>query len=485
MATSPAPARAPESRCFPPPTAAESNAKKARVAVAVVAVSQRSTGTSPDGGEDSLAQNTVLFLDRFLNFSYDAAGQMVGAIDPAATYAFKYDALGRLDWETQAITGHNQSLIAFDSTYDLVGNRTQLATRLGATFTTPPQGASVLSGGAADFVTTATYDGLYRMTSLVQTTQSPNPSGIFGIATTANNVAPKRVDFTYRADSSYDTIQRYSAVTNSGLAAKTAFVYDGTGRVKQIKHSPASGTDLDRHDYSYDAVNRVTSYVSQWDGSRSFSYDADSQLLSASGGTVPTESFAYDANGNRTTGNGRSYQTTTFDNRLVTEGVFSFAYDDEGNVKYKTELGTGKVTEFTWDHRNRLTKLEERSAAGAVTKSVDYVYDALDRRLYKTVDADGWGAQTPASELFVYVGQHVALQYRDLDGTGIQPGQLTHRYLHGPAVDMLLADEQVTPTAQAGPLNPGVVMWALTDMLGSVKTVVDSNGKVREHVSYG
>ena len=50
----------------------------------------------------------------------------------------------------------------------------------------------------------------------------------------------------------------------------------------------------------------------------------------------------------------------------------------------------------------------------------------------------------------------------EADGQG--DSQLAHRYLWGPAVDQILADEQVTdPTAR------GNVVWPLTDHLNTVR----------------
>lgn len=51
---------------------------------------------------------------------------------------------------------------------------------------------------------------------------------------------------------------------------------------------------------------------------------------------------------------------------------------------------------------------------------------------------------------------------------------LSHRYLHGPAVDMILADEKIE----------GGVLWPLTDHLGSVRDLVDSSGDLQNHLVY-
>ena len=51
---------------------------------------------------------------------------------------------------------------------------------------------------------------------------------------------------------------------------------------------------------------------------------------------------------------------------------------------------------------------------------------------------------------------------------------LTHRYLHGPAVDQILADENVG----------GTLYWPLTDDLGTVRDLVNSSGTVQNHLKY-
>jgi RHS repeat-associated protein len=66
----------------------------------------------------------------------------------------------------------------------------------------------------------------------------------------------------------------------------------------------------------------------------------------------------------------------------------------------------------------------------------------------------------------VYDGDNIALTF---DETGTQ----THRYLFGPGVDQVLADETQTS-----------VNWALVDNLGTVRDVIDSNGVVLNHISY-
>jgi RHS repeat-associated protein len=144
---------------------------------------------------------------------------------------------------------------------------------------------------------------------------------------------------------------------------------------------------------------------------------------------------------------------------LLTDGIYNYSYDDEGNRIKRTEIATGKVTEYVWDYRNRLASVLFKDALGVVTKTIGYTYDGNDRRIGKKID----GA---VSERYVYDGSDIALVF---DGAGNQ----THRYLHGTGVDTVLADE--TPTQ---------VLWALADNQGTVRDLVDGNGTILNHVTY-
>jgi RHS repeat-associated protein len=96
----------------------------------------------------------------------------------------------------------------------------------------------------------------------------------------------------------------------------------------------------------------------------------------------------------------------------------------------------------------------------------DYRYDAQNRRIAKVVDPDGAGAEVSFTERYVYDGEHIALVF---DGSGTQ----TERYLHGPAIDQVLAGE-----------IHGQTLWALGDHQGTVRQVVDNAGAVINQVSY-
>jgi RHS repeat-associated protein len=119
------------------------------------------------------------------------------------------------------------------------------------------------------------------------------------------------------------------------------------------------------------------------------------------------------------------------------------------------------------DYRNRLTSVTNENNAGQVTQTVTYTYDAFDRMVGRTLSIPGQADQKTA---FVYDGEQILEQF---DGTGsgnLTAENLSHRYLWGPAVDQLMADEQVATPSQAGN-----VVWALTDNLGTVRDLAVYN----------
>ena len=58
-----------------------------------------------------------------------------------------------------------------------------------------------------------------------------------------------------------------------------------------------------------------------------------------------------------------------------------------------------------------------------------------------------------------------------LEFSGSAMSNLSHRYLWGPEVDQLFADEQVTSLTTAGN-----TLWALSDHLGTIKDLADLSG---------
>ncbi len=102
-----------------------------------------------------------------------------------------------------------------------------------------------------------------------------------------------------------------------------------------------------------------------------------------------------------------------------------------------------------------------------MTKTVTYMYDPFNHWIGETVSVPGQAVQQTR---FVYDGSQIALEF-DMTGSGnLSAGNLSHRYLWGPAADQLVADEAVTSLT-----SPGTVDWLLADGQGTIRDIATYN----------
>ncbi|WP_425215201.1 hypothetical protein [Tumidithrix helvetica] len=278
---------------------------------------------------------------------------MVSAIAPSSRYAFSYDGAGRQTIVDGTGTSGVPNVI-LTSTYDVAGNRISLTDTI----------AGVLKGTQG-----FGYDALQRLT---QVTQS------------GSGVSNKRVDLIYDAVGRMSGINRFASTDQSVPVVNSSLTFDLASKLTALTHS-RNATTINSNGLTYDAAARVTQLTTV-DGSSGYGYDATSQLTAATHSYQTSEAFSYDALGNR-----KGYVTTA-NNRLQSDGTFTYLYDDEGNRTQRTNIATGEVTSYVWDYRNRLTNVDTKTSGGVLTKSVTYTYDMFDRRIAKIVDFDGSGA---------------------------------------------------------------------------------------------
>ena len=77
------------------------------------------------------------------------------------------------------------------------------------------------------------------------------------------------------------------------------------------------------------------------------------------------------------------------------------------------------------------------------------------------MDTDGDGTADESTH-FVYDGTQIVLEFDDPDGPGPAEVELAHRYLWGPAVDQILADEQVTSPSTPGDEIDDLIAYVLS-----------------------
>jgi RHS repeat-associated protein len=107
------------------------------------------------------------------------------------------------------------------------------------------------------------------------------------------------------------------------------------------------------------------------------------------------------------------------------------------------------------------------TAGGAITRSAVYTYDAFDRRISKTIDLDGAGPNPATIQRFVYDRDHIWFCF-DVNNT------ITHRYLYGPAIDMVLVDE----------ISATNLLWPLADNQGTIRDITNNAGAIQNHITY-
>ena len=395
--------------------------------------------------------------------TYDSAGRLASISDEnyvvstTATNAYTYDDAGNVLTEAEQIPGLTPT-ITLSSQY-AAGNRTQVAAAI---------------GGTNDFVNNYQYNSVLGQMSQVSQTSNG-----------ANAVAAKTATFQYDLLGDFSAVSRYqNADSSANLVAQAAYGYDNAGRLTSLTYTDGNSATLLGYGWTFDPLGNISQETNTRDGTVNYTSDSTGQLLS-DGQT----NYQYDTNGNRetvTTGaNTATYQTGP-NNELLYDGTYTYSYDGEGNMTARwvasttspleTQPGTGDtdITRYAWDNRNRLTSVTNYATYGAApSQTVTYIYDALNRCIGETVTKSSGSSTSTQQTRYIYDGNKIVLQFDHAGAGTAVASDLSHRYLWGPAVDQLMADEQVTH----GLSQPGDVLWALTDHENSVRDLATySNG---------
>ncbi len=206
--------------------------------------------------------------------------------------------------------------------------------------------------------------------------------------------------------------------------------------------------------------------------------------MSASGSSSNasnTLTNAYDANGNATSLNGKA-TTIGLGNTLLNDGTWTYTYDADGNVVSQVgDAGGSKAGweyDFTYDNRNRLMTVTEKYE-GQTSQVIAYTYDVFNNLIGRTDTTYSDGTPTGSTtQRYVYDGANVVLAF---DGNG----NLTDRYLWGPGVNQLLADEHFSLSGSNQlPSAAGTTLWALGDNQNTVRDLVADNGTLGAHIAY-
>jgi len=441
-------------------------------------------------------------VTRTLSWTYNAASDLTGTDDhftstgtplASAAYSYHYDAAGRLDKSLSTLAGLGTSEAVFQThAHDTLGRRTQLATKIGGTFSSS---TFSVSGGDTDLTNSYFYDKQSRLTHLIQTTPASNPITNY-----------KSVKLMYNDRGQESVVIRQSRDPNNTAQYREAVIsyntFDGLGRQRtELDYLPAPSSWGLSYQWGYDDAGRMTSeYQSTPGNSFTHSYDANGQLISTDvTGTLPDERYVHDLAGNRQ----NVGDEIGVGNQLLYDADFQYEYDDEGNRRTRTrqagaDTSLPALTTYGYDFRNRLINVTIYQANGSTkTAAVDYAYDTLDRRVSRTEThyaSNGTTVVSQTAEYYVYDegdtrasangalgGGDVLFDFLDSDGSGSGAAALERRYLA--AVDHVFAQENLNPDASAASSAhtsgaPAGVYWLIQDRLGTVRSVIDNYREV-------
>jgi len=293
-------------------------------------------------------------------YTYNNMDQLQTRTDPLLkNESYAYDAAGNLT------LFRDRKLQATTYTYDALNRRTNATYADGSSTTYEYDKGNrlkMITDSIAGQIT-RNYDGLNRLTS--ETT----PQGT--------------VSYTY------DKANRRETMTVTGQPSPVVYTYDNANRLTQI----TQGSSIVQ--FGYDNANRRTSLTLPNNILVEYGYDAASRVTSIAykqnGTTIIGDlSYEYDKAGNRTkiggswarTGMPEPLSTTNYDanNRQLTFGDKTLAYDDNGNLQSITDANG--TTLYSWNARNQLVGISGPNL------NATFVYDGFGRREKKTVNGN-------------------------------------------------------------------------------------------------
>jgi RHS repeat-associated protein len=372
------------------------------------------------------AQNQPIYQ---ATLTYDAAGELTSEQDPNSLYNYTYNAGGQLTQTAVTYPGVSSSPLAtLNYGYNDFGDRTSLSDSLGGSLT-------------------YAFNGQHQLT---------------GETLALNGTTAAQLSM------SYDSLERLSGITRTGGLSSmgndtisSSYGYDAASRLTNLTYMDASKyVTLASYTYAYNSAGEVSSYQDA-NSSLTYGYDTAGELTSASGtlgGSNYSQSWTYDGNGNRTMA---GYVTGT-GNELLNDGTYTYTYDKNGNTLTKTNTATGDAWFYTWNYKNQMTSAVEKTSNGTVLQNEQYTYDVEGRLIGVNVN----GVQ---QRWTVFDGSN---PYMDFNGAGTS---VTMRYVTNP---------DAYGTLYARVSANGTTNWYLTDMLGSIRQIVDTNGSSLDAIVY-
>lgn len=365
-------------------------------------------------------------------FTYDGNGRILIASNRHISYTFTHDGNGRMT----SVTDSNNRVITY--TYDTSGTRTRLTAPEGNVITYAYDASNRLSGidsGAGSF--TFEYDRSGRRTALIY------PNGV-----------------------------------------TTSYTYDTSGRLTDLVTEDSRRKPLTSFAYTHDPVGNRLSKTGR-DRRLDYTYDALDRLLQAKPTKLKgskekpeekkAERFIYDPVGNRLTGpENRDNFIYNTGNQLTSDRNNQYAYDRNGNLIRKTEVGDDEQETwiYTYDFENRLIQVVKQEEDEF--KTVTFKYDPFGRRVEKRIEEIEDGEVKSKTFTYVYDNEDIIIEYETKAKGDDDAGKVkVRKNVHGPGID-----EPLAVTTKKG------TFYHHADGLGSIVALTDEKEKVVESNTY-
>jgi RHS repeat-associated protein len=272
------------------------------------------------------------------------------------------------------------------------------------------------------------------------------------------------IDITYDAAGNEITRTRTEGSTSAG---ETDNLYDAGGMITSLITTDGSTTLVDEQ-YSYDLASRLHSKTVGGVSTIDYTYDPAGQLI-----TAGVDTYGYDPNGVPNTGG----LTPGVNNQVSTDGLWTYTYDNAGELIEKSQGASAPTWWYTYDHDGHMTQASYADDGSTVTVVVDYQYDVFGNLVGRTeTDSgdvvsdqrfvmDGWDTAKPSP-----IGNENYDNYADLVSDGDGGWTVATSRMFGASFD-----EPVVSVTSAGAAS-----WYATDRQGSVESIFDTSGSIAE-----
>ena len=296
------------------------------------------------------------------SYSYDGDGHLTSITDANGhTRTDHYNALGQVDTATDA-DGHSANY-----TYDGVGRVTQVADRNGqiTSFKYDVDGHLVSQALAGSDVNTYTYDPLGELTG----------------ASNANVTET----MTYNAGGELTSASTAPAAGSTAPSVSLSYTYDANGNRLTMTGVPTAASSPNVTEYSYNAVDRLSTITDPAGGTSTFGYSPLVQLTSLRRPNGVNDTLSYDGAGNlssRASAQGAttrssaaySYSPTNFRTSLTDpSGTSAYGYDAANQLTSATHPSSGPPAEsYSYDPAGN-------RSSSATQPLGSFSYDSSDR----------------------------------------------------------------------------------------------------------